>query len=100
MDEINPTPGVTPPSHKAEAGKRHACALTGRQLPKKDLVRLDHLRPALAERIRHDHAELADDALIDRSEVNRYRSVYVEDILRQEHGEFTELDREVAESIA
>jgi len=100
MDETNATPGVTPPNHNSEAAKRHACAITGRQRPRKDLVRLDDLRPALAERIRADHAGLADDALIDRSEVNRYRSVYVEDILRQEHGEFSELDREVAESIA
>jgi uncharacterized membrane protein len=38
--------------------------------------------------------------MIDRAEVNRYRNRYVEEILREEHGEFTELDRQVAESIA
>src|SRR5581483_7177427 len=54
----------------------------------------------LAERIRADHPNLAEDALIDRREINRYRSLYVEQLLRDEHGEFSELDRQVAESIA
>jgi uncharacterized membrane protein len=99
MDETNQTPGVTPPRHRAEAA-RHRCAITGRELPKKELIRLDTLRPALAERIHADHAGLADDSLIDRSEVNRYRNLYVEEMLRQEHGEFTELDQQVAQSIA
>src|SRR5262249_59970800 len=40
------------------------------------------------------------DALISRGELARYRTAYVEDMLRQEHGELTELDRQVAESLA
>jgi uncharacterized membrane protein len=90
--------GVTPHSHKAES-KRWPCAVTRRERPKKDLIRLDTLRPTLADRIRVDHPGLADDALVDRHEVNRYRNLYVEEMLRDEHGEFTELDRQVAESI-
>jgi uncharacterized membrane protein len=99
MDQTNPPSGAVPPNPKTEP-KRYACAITGRQRPKKDLIRLDDLRPTLADRIRADHAGLADEALIDRAEVNRYRNRYVEEILREEHGEFTELDRQVAESIA
>ena len=79
---------------------RSPCAITGRERPKKDLVRLDALRPTLADRIRADHPDLADDALVDRNEINRYRNLYVEQLLREEHGEFSELDRQVAESIA
>ena len=63
-------------------------------------MRFDTLRPALADRIREDHPDLTEGALIDRGEVNRYRNVYVEGLLRAEHGEFTELDRQVAASIA
>jgi uncharacterized membrane protein len=100
MDQLNPAAGVAPAHPKPEAAKRHPCAITGRQLPKKDLIRLDELRPTLADRIRADHAGLTDEAPIARSEVNRYRNLYVEEILRQEHGEFTELDRQVVESIA
>ena len=91
---------VAPPRNRTEAAKRHPCAITGRPRPRKDLIRLDELRPALADRIRADHGSLADDALIARSEVNRYRNLYVEEMLRDEHGEFTELDRQVVESIA
>ena len=43
---------------------------------------------------------MPDDALVDRREISRYRNLYVEEMLRDEHGEFTELDRQVAESIA
>jgi uncharacterized membrane protein len=94
--------GVTPVlhNHKPESAKRSPCALTGRERSKKDLIRLDALRPTLTERIRADHPGLTDDALIDRQEINRYRNLLVEEMLRDEHGEFTELDRQVAESIA
>jgi uncharacterized membrane protein len=58
------------------------------------------MRPSLAERIRQDHPDLPHDALISRAEVARYRAIYVEELLQAEHGEFSDLDREVAESIA
>ena len=38
--------------------------------------------------------------MISRTELARYRMIYVEELLQQEHGEFTELDRQVAESIS
>lgn len=82
------------------AVKRALCSITGRERPRKTLVRFDTIRPALADRIREDHPNLAEDALIDPAEINRYRNVYVEGLLRAEHGEFTELDRQVAASIA
>jgi len=92
---------VAPPiDRKVELPKRLSCALTGQERPRKDLERLDALRSPLADRIRADHPTLADNALIDRREINRYRTRYVEQLLREERGEFTELDRQVAESIA
>jgi uncharacterized membrane protein len=99
MDEpvLQPVPIAT--SRRTES-RRYPCAITNRELPKKYLVRLDEVRPSLAERIRADHPDLGDDALIDRNEINRYRNLYVEQLLREEHGEFSELDRQVAESIA
>ena len=68
---------VAPPRNRTEAAKRHPCAITGRQRPRKDLIRLDELRPTLADRIRADHGGLTDDSLIARSEVNRYRNLYL-----------------------
>ena len=80
--------------------RKYSCAVTGRERAKKDLIALGALRPALADRIRLNHPHLDDDALIELREVNKYRRSYVEDLLREEHGEFSELDRQVAESIS
>jgi uncharacterized membrane protein len=40
--------------------------ITGAVLPLHQLVSLEHLRPALVDRIRHDYPHLPDDALIDQ----------------------------------
>ena len=53
------------------------CAISGRDRPRKDLISIDMIRPALADRMRVDHPGLATDALISRSELARYRTVYV-----------------------
>jgi uncharacterized membrane protein len=80
--------------------KKRPSAISGRKFKKRDLIRLDGLRPSLAERIRADYPDLPADAKISRNELARYRMIYVEELLQQEHGEFTELDRQVVESIA
>ncbi len=82
------------------SSKKLPCALTGKLCRKRDLVVLDTMRPALADRIRQDHPDLPHDALISRAEMARYRAIYVEELLQAEHGEFSDLDRQVAESIA
>ena len=80
--------------------KRRPCAITGEMRARKDLIPVETLRPTLVDRIRKDHPELAADAQIGRDQANRYRTLYVEELLKAEHGEFSELDRQVAESIA
>ncbi|CAO3408040.1 DUF1003 domain-containing protein [Azospirillum largimobile] len=82
------------------ASKRHPCAISGKRRPKRDLIALDALRPSLADRIRLDHPHLEPDSQISRQELARYRSLYVAELLQAEHGELSELDREVAESLA
>jgi uncharacterized membrane protein len=76
------------------------CAITGREWPRRQLINLDTLRPTLADRIRRDHPELPPDAMISRQELQRFRSLYVEDMLRDETGEISEIERRVAESLA
>ncbi len=102
MAEIEPE--MVPPTDGLPAGhlprERDLCAVSGKPRPRKELMTLDSLRPALVEYIRAEHPDLADTALISKAVVNNYRSRYVESLLREEHGEFTELDRQVAESIA
>jgi uncharacterized membrane protein len=85
-----------------EGGRRTKliCAISGKGLPRRDLVPLDNLLPSLSERIRVDHPGLGPDAFISRGEAARYRALYVEELMKAEHGELTELDRQVAESMA
>ena len=75
-------------------------AISGKEIRRRDLFSLDTLRPSLVDRIRQDHPDLAPDALISRDELAHYRTLYVEEMLKAEHGDLTDLDRQVAESIA
>ena len=93
-------PGAGAPPEAPKKTTKIACAISGKERPRRDLVSLETLRPSLSERIRADHPDLSPEALISRNELARYRTLYVEELLEAEHGELTELDRQVAESIA
>lgn len=99
-----PVGASVPPAEAApevlRKSKRVASAISGKRYRKRDLVRLESLRPALTEFIRRDFPDLPPEAMISVRELARYRMRYTEQLLQQEHGEFTELDRQVAESIA
>ena len=88
------------PIGRAKTSKKRPSAISGRKFKKRELVKIDDIRPSLAERIRADYPDLPKDAKISRNELARYRMIYVEELLQKEHGEFTELDRQVVESIA
>src|SRR5437763_20893 len=96
--DIEGTP-VEPLALAKKAPKRMTCAVTGKERPRRDLVQLEELRPSLAERLQADHTRRPPDALPSRGELARYRTLYVEELLKAEHGELTELDRQVAESL-
>jgi uncharacterized membrane protein len=85
-------------NHASKKERLH-CAISGREKARRDLVHIDTVRPNLMERILKDHPELAQDALISRSELARYRALYVEDLLKAEIGEITELEQRVADSL-
>ena len=85
---------------RPRTSKKVASDISGRKYRKRDLVSIDELRPSLAERIRQDYPDLPANAKISFGELARYRMLFVEELLQQEHGEFTELDRQVAESIS
>lgn len=78
----------------------HTCAISGRHLPRHELMSLDAIRPNLATRILKDHPELRPDSLISHQEVARYRAHYVEELLEAELGELSELEKNVAQSLA
>ncbi len=95
-DEFSDSPGV----RIERLSRRDTPAAGARKIRKRDLVALEELRPSLAERVRQDFPDLGAGAMISNRELARYRKVYVEEMLQQEHGEFSELDRQVAESLA
>lgn len=87
-------------SNEPVATSKLTCAITGRELARASALALDMLRPGLAERIRRDHPQLADSAFIDLEVINEYRRRYVEDLLRDEKGEISELDQQASASMA
>jgi len=96
QDDIDEAPAV----EVKQRVKKATSSISGRMYRKRQLVRIDSLRPSLAERIQRDYPDLPPNAKISYGELARYQMLYVEELLQQEHGEFSELDREVAESIA
>ena len=91
-----------PQPHSLSEPKRRkaACALSGKEHSRHDLVSLEALRPNLEARIRQDYPDLPHDALVSKAELARYRTLYVEELLKAEHGDLTVLDQQVAKSLA
>jgi uncharacterized membrane protein len=75
------------------------CAVTGQRLPARDLVPVAVVRPPLIERIRADHPDVPPDGFVSRALVAEYRGRLVEELLHEERGEITDLEREVVESL-
>jgi uncharacterized membrane protein len=99
-DRMNDLVTTTPPTDEMRHPRKPVCAITGKEMPKRKLIVIASLRPSLVDRIREDYPELTDDSFISIGEVERYRTLYVEEMLRLERGELTEIDRQVAESMA
>src|SRR5437660_7524021 len=79
---------------------RHICSVCGHELPVREVVRLDVVRPAMIERIRQEKPDLPADGFICRADLDRFRSSYVSQLLTRERGELTRLEHEVVKSLA
>lgn len=89
-----PQPGASP---VAATGR---CVVTGDEWPRRELLPVAMLRPALADCLRERIGEYPADGLISRLELERLRSAHIADLLRQERGELSHLEREVVDSLA
>lgn len=85
---------------RAPSSADSICPITGKSYPQRDFVLLDHLKPALVDRILKDRPDLKPDSRISRAAADQYRILYVEDLLRQERGELSKLDQKVTRSLA
>ena len=90
----------TAASAASHNGKTGRCIVTGETLPARDLIPVAVLRPVLLERLKAKIGDVPPDALISRREVDRLRTAHIADLLTEERGELSALDREVVESLA
>lgn len=56
------------------------------------------IRPAVVDLIRKSHPEWSPEGYICLDDLNRFRGEYVEDVLREDKGELSDLEREVVRS--
>lgn len=75
------------------------CSVCGKPFSIADLTPGRFVRPLIAERILADHPQWTSEAYICSSDLNHYRSNYVQNVLEQERGELSSLEREVIESL-
>ena len=85
---------------KRRARTRHVCSVCGKDVPARDAVRLDIVRPTIIEQVREECPDLPADGFICRHDLDRYRSAYVSELLARERGELTRLDEDVVKSLA
>ena len=91
---------MTPRPHIDRHAGHGRCALTGRDLPWRDLIPVHALSSGLVDLLAREHPEIGLDATIDRHEVAKLRERHLRDLLAEERGELSALESEVARSIA
>jgi uncharacterized membrane protein len=74
-------------------------AISGAQLKRKEAMRVDDLRPALADYIRSRHPEITSDDYVSRRTIDDLRGRYIGELLQDERGELSSLENEVVESL-
>jgi len=91
---------ATPRPRKRGPVETGTCAVCGQTHPRAELHGYDAVRPGVSALIAADHPDWGPDGLICARDLARYRRDYVEDLLDQERGELSRLDREVLDSLA
>jgi uncharacterized membrane protein len=85
---------------KRRARPRQLCSICGKEVAARDAVRLDIVRPSIVERMREQCPDLPADGFVCRTDLDRFRSDYVSEMLARERGELTQLDEDVVKSLA
>ncbi|HKI85125.1 MAG TPA: DUF1003 domain-containing protein [Thermoanaerobaculia bacterium] len=83
-------------AHKQE---RIECQICHEKKPADEMVLGATIRAAVAETIAKENPDWSPDGYICHHDLDLFRARHVEELLRQEHGELTALDREVIESL-
>jgi len=99
-DPSTTAPGAGTSKRRVRNNRHHTCSVCGHDVPPRETVRLDVVRPAIIERIREEHPDLPADGFICRTDLDRFRSSYVSELLTRERGELTQLEQDVVQSLA
>ena len=75
--------------------KETACPVCGKQRPAHQMVPGALVRQGIAELIMADHPDWNEKQSVCRTDLNHYRSLFLEKVLQQEKGEVSQLDRQI-----
>jgi uncharacterized membrane protein len=127
MAELDQSPGAAPAAHEhsvppengaaldvsAAAGQplapsrnrrprptRFPCLICKKDKLARDVNQLAVIRPTLMDRIKAEYPDLPAEGYICTADLDRFRSRYVTDLLREERGELTKLEQDVVQSLA
>jgi hypothetical protein len=99
-DGAVPTGDATSARARKPPPTRFRCEICRKEKPSSDINRLDVVRPNLIDRIKVDYADLPAEGFIYNEDLERFRSRYVTQMLGQERGELTKLEKDVVQSLA
>ena len=80
--------------------KTYQCQICKKAKKLNELVPSDLIRPAIVNLIQKEHPEVNDTGYICYADLNVFRNRYIQQMLEEEKGELTELDRSVLQSFS
>ena len=97
-----PSADVASPAARAKRVRptRFRCVICGKEKPARDMTLIEVLRPSLLDLVKADYPDLPSEGHICTDDLDKYRSRYVADMLGQERGELTQLEKDVVQSLA
>jgi uncharacterized membrane protein len=75
------------------------CHITNKLLPVSELVKGSSLRPSIFSLVKHDYPAFESTSYISYAEYSNYRKKHLEDLLQEEIGELSKLEKDVLHSI-
>jgi uncharacterized membrane protein len=99
LSKAAPENGLTARVKRARP-TRVRCVICNKEIPIRSANPLDVVRPNLIDRIKADHPDLPAEGYICDADLDRFRSRYVAEMLGQERGELTKLEKDVVQSLA
>ncbi len=101
MKRAKPGSDTTAPHPKGDAAqpRLHRCAICGREFPMSQLRSHHSVRQGVSDLIRQDHPGWREGQYICLEDNSRYRRKHLEELLEEERGELSDLDRAVIHSL-